>query len=176
LDPLSLPINAFVGFMHMKAGRCHEAVAACRKAIELDPGSPFGHWMLARTLDACDQYQETVVESEMAARLSGDSQPYAAHLGYAQARSGDHAAARRVLSRLSELSKHKYISPYDLAVVCAALGDKDHAFTWLEEAYEQRIPRLTEITDPAFKTLRPDPRFRALARRIGLPESKSGDN
>jgi hypothetical protein len=86
--------------------------------------------MLARALDACDQYQEALVESEMAARLSGDSQPYGAHLGYAQTRSGDHAAARRVLSRLSELSKHKYISPYDLA----------------------------------------------LARRIGLPETISGDN
>src|SRR5215471_14495925 len=125
--------------------------------------------MLARALDACDQSQEALVESERAASLSGDSQPYATHLGYAQARSGDHTAARRVLSRLSELSKQKYISPYDLAVVCAALGDKDHAFTWLEEAYEQRVPRLTEITDPAFKTLRRDPRFRVLADRIGLP-------
>jgi len=57
--------------------------------------------------------------------------------------------------------------------IYAALGDKDHAFAWLEKAYEQRISRLTEITDPGFKTLRPAPRFRALARRIGLPEGLS---
>ena len=176
LDPLSLPVNAFVGFMHMKAGRCHEAIAACSEAIELDPGSPFGHWMLARALDACEHFHEALVESEKAASLSGDSQPYAAHLGYAHARNGDRAKARRVLSRLSELSKQKYVSPYDFAAVHAALGDKDSAFGWLEKAYEQRVSRLTEITDPGFKTLRPDPRFRALARRIGLPESTPGDN
>jgi Flp pilus assembly protein TadD len=125
--------------------------------------------MLARALDACDQFHEALVESETAASLSGDSQPYAAHLGYAHARNGDHTEARRVLSRLAELSKHKYISPYDFAVIYAALGDKDHAFMWLEQAYEQRTPRLTEITDPGFKTLKRDPRFRALAGRIGLP-------
>src|SRR6185295_6621376 len=124
-------------------------------------GSPFGHWMLARALDACDQFHEALVESEKAASLSGDSQPYAAHLGYAHARNGDRTKARRVLARLAELSKQQYVSPYDFAVVYAALGDKDSAFRWLEKA---------------FKTLRPDRRFRALAGRVGLPEDMSGDN
>jgi len=169
IDPLSLPINAFVGFIHMKSRHCSEAIDACRKAIELDPPNPFGHWMLARAFDACDQFHEALVESENAATVSGGSLPYVAHLGYAHARNGDRAKAEQALSDLMELSGQKYVSPYDFAVIHAAVGNNDEAFKWLEKAYEQRTSRLTELADPGFKALRADPRFQPLRRCIGLP-------
>src|SRR5207253_10048932 len=101
--------------------------------------------------------------------ISGGSLPYVAHLGYAHARNGDRAKAEQALSDLMELSGQKYVSPYDFAVIHAAVGNNDEAFKWLEKAYEQRTSRLTELADPGFKALRADPRFQPLRRCIGLP-------
>ena len=169
LDPLSTPINGFVGFVYMKARRCAEAVEACRKAIEIDPSNPFGHWMLARAFDVDNKLQEALAEAEKAAALSGGSMPYESHLGYALARIGDEPGAQRILNRLTELETQRYISPYDVAIIYAALGNHDETLQWLEKAYVHRTSRLTELSDPGFDNVRFDPRFQDLTRRVGLP-------
>jgi TolB-like protein/Tfp pilus assembly protein PilF len=169
LDPLSLPINTFAGFVYMRARQYDRAVEACRRAIELDPNNPFGHWILARVWDAQNELGESLSESEKAATLSGDRLPFTAHLGYAYARIGDAVGAHRVISELIELSKRRYVSPYAVAVIYTGLGEKDSAFEWLEKAYADRTARLSELADPPFDNLRSDPRFRDLVLRVGLP-------
>ena len=64
LDPLSLVINAFVGFMYMRAGQHDRAIQECCKAVELDPNNPFGHWILARSFDAADKTAEALEEAQ----------------------------------------------------------------------------------------------------------------
>ena len=169
LDPLSVPINAFVGLIYMKARQNREAVEAARKGVDLDPNNPFAHWMLARTLDAHNELSESVAESEKAARLSGGSHASTAQLGCAYARIGDTAKAHKIIDQLVELSRTKYVSPYDIAIIYTGLGEKDLALVWLEKAYEERAVRLLELPDPAFDDLRFDPRFQDLVQRIGLP-------
>jgi len=52
----------------------------------------------------------------------------------------------------------------------AVLRDNDEAFSWLDKAYEERSPRLLDLKlDPDFDSLRRDPRYSDLVRRIGLP-------
>src|SRR5580700_6061081 len=169
LDPLSVPINAFVGLIYMKARQNREAVEAARKGVDLDPNNPFAHWMLARTLDAHNELPESVAESEKAARLSGGSHASTAQLGCAYARIGDTAKAHKIIDQLVELSRTEYVSPYDIAIIYTGLGEKDLALVWLEKAYEERAVRLLELPDPAFDDLRFDPRFQDLVQRIGLP-------
>jgi TolB-like protein/Tfp pilus assembly protein PilF/predicted Ser/Thr protein kinase len=169
LDPLSVPINAFVGLIYMKARQTREAVEAARKGVDLDPNNPFAHWILARALDAQNELPESVAESEKAARLSGGSQASTAQLGFAYARIGDTAKAHKIIDQLVELSRTKYVSPYDIAIIYTGLGEKDLALEWLEKAYEERAVRLLELLDPAFDGLRFDPRFQDLVRRIGFP-------
>jgi TolB-like protein/Tfp pilus assembly protein PilF len=169
LDPLSVPINAFVGLIYMKARKSREAVEAARKGVDLDPNNPFAHWILARALDAQNELSESVAESEKAARLSGGGQASTAQLGCAYARIGDTAKAHKIIDQLAELSRTKYVSPYDIAIIYTGLGEKDLALEWLEKAYEERAVRLLELPDPAFDTLRSDPRFQDLVKRIGLP-------
>jgi TolB-like protein/Tfp pilus assembly protein PilF len=169
LDPLSVPINAFVGLIHMKARQSLEAVEAARKGVDLDPNNPFAHWILARALDAHNELPECVAESEKAARLSGGSQASTAQLGCAYARIGDTAKAHKIIDQLVQLSRTKYVSPYDIAIIYTALGEKDLAIVWLEKAYEDRAVRLLELVDPAFDGLRFDPRFQDLVQRIGFP-------
>jgi TolB-like protein/Tfp pilus assembly protein PilF len=170
LDPLSVPINAFVGLIYMKARKSREAVEAARKGVDLDPNNPFAHWILARALDAQNELSESVAESDKAARLSGGGQASTAQLGCAYARIGDTAKAHKIIDQLAELSRTKYVSPYDIAIIYTGLGEKDLALKWLEKAYEERAVRLLELPDPAFDTLRSDPRFQDLVKRIGLPQ------
>jgi len=59
---------------------------------------------------------------------------------------------------------------YGIAIDYAALGDRDQAIYWLENAYRVRDPKLPLIgMDPMFDSVRSDPRFQDLVRRIGLP-------
>jgi len=73
--------------------------------------------------------------------------------------------------RFEELSVRSYVPPYNIATVDAALGDKDEAFAWLDRAYADRSFYLTWIkVDPQMDSLRLDPRFADLMRRVGLPQ------
>jgi Flp pilus assembly protein TadD len=122
LDPLSVPINAFVGVIYMTARQSEQAIAASRKAIELDPNNPFAHWILARSLDAQNELPETLGEAEKAVSLSGRTHPFAARLGYAYARIDDTVKARQAVDQLMELSRNKYVSPYDIALIYTGLA------------------------------------------------------
>jgi len=169
LDPLSVITNALAGFIYMRARQYNLAIQSCRQAIELDPNNPFGHWLLARSLDAAERTKEGLAESELAAKLAENRSPYSGHLGYALARAGDPVGASRVLNNLRERQKSEYVSTYEFATIYIALGKTDLAFDYLEKAYRERTPRLSgELWDPRFDALRSEPRFQDLVRRIGL--------
>jgi hypothetical protein len=66
--------------------------------------------------------------------------------------------------------KQTYIPPYFFAQVYVALGEKDQGLAWLEKAYTERDPQLVPLTvDPAFDSVRSEPRFQDLMRRLELP-------
>jgi len=71
---------------------------------------------------------------------------------------------------LKALSLRRYVSPFDIAVIHLGLDDRTSGFQWLEEAYQQRVFRIIELTMPMFDSLRSDPRWQDLVRRIGLPQ------
>ena len=75
------------------------------------------------------------------------------------------------MDKLKELSKHRYVSPYNIAIVYAGLNDKDQAFEWLEKAYDARSSWMTWLkVEPKFDSLRSDAHFTDLMRRVGLPQ------
>ena len=83
---------------------------------------------------------------------------------------GKTAEARTILSQFLELSQRKYVSPEQIALIYANLGEKDRAFAWLDRAYEARSANLITVmlASPAYDPLRSDPRFEVLLRKIGL--------
>ena len=94
-------------------------------------------------------------------------------LGYAYAVAGKKADAQKVLDRLSEMSKQRYVAAESRAVIYAALGEKDQAFDWLQKAYEDHSitaggPFSMIKVQPAYDPLRSDPRWAALLRRMNL--------
>src|SRR5204862_6644700 len=95
--------------------------------------------------------------------------PVRALLGRAYALAGEPTKAEDILEELKTLSQQQYVSPFDIAVVHAGLGDMTSTFQRLEEAYQQRVFRIIELTFPMFDNLRSDARWQDLVRRIGLP-------
>jgi hypothetical protein len=76
----------------------------------------------------------------------------------------------KTLEELKDLSKRRYVAPADMAKIYAALGEKDQAFEWLQKAYEVRSAWLVWLkVEPLWDSLRSDPRFADLLRRVGFP-------
>jgi hypothetical protein len=72
---------------------------------------------------------------------------------------------------LKNESQEEYVSPYDIARYYALMGDRDHAFEWLEKSYKERSGPLESIKiDTFFEPLRSDPRYIDLLKRMGFPQ------
>jgi TolB-like protein/Tfp pilus assembly protein PilF len=168
LDPISVDSNAFLGFILYRARRYDEALKACQKAVELDPYHPEGHWFAALAHEQRREHHEAIVELEKAVTFSGGGAPYIALLGRAYGLAGERTKASSVLDELRTLSDRRYVSPLDFAVVYTGLDDRNSAFHWLEKTYQERTMRIQELPQPIFDSLRSDPRYHDLMRRIGL--------
>jgi TolB-like protein/Flp pilus assembly protein TadD len=168
LDPISVDSNAFLGFILYRARRYDEALKACQKGVELDPYHPEGHWFVALAHEQRRELAEAIAELQKAVSFSGGGAPYLALLGRAYALAGERTKASSILDELRTLSDKKYVSPLDFAVVYTGLGDRNSAFHWLEKACQERTMRIQELPQPIFDSLRSDPRYHDLMRRIGL--------
>ncbi len=91
-------------------------------------------------------------------------------LGHAYAVSGRKDRAQNVIVELKQLSRRRYVAPFEIAVVYISLGDKDLTFEWLEKAYRDHSQGLIWLKiDLRLDSLHGDSRYRDLRRRMGLP-------
>jgi serine/threonine protein kinase len=171
IEPVSLPINRALASAMYYARRADEAVAQARKTIQLDPSFAQAHIALGRALASRGRHAEAVPEFQRAFDLSEGNSNELAALAWSQAAAGRAAEARKALAELKERAAQTYVQPIWIAVVHAALGEKDEAFQWLHQGFEHRSGWLAYLkVDPLFDPLRQDPRFTEIIRRVGLPE------
>ena len=166
LDPLSLICNSDLGWVYFNARRYDEAEAQARKTLEMDSRFVVAHYYLGETFQFKGKLTDAIAEYQKSIELNND--PFSlAMLGQAYARQGKTDEARKVLTRLTEEAKSRYVSPYALAVVLTALGDKAHAIDELERGYDEGGFYISLIkVDPLFDDLRGDLRFEALVQKI----------
>jgi Flp pilus assembly protein TadD len=151
------------------ARKFDEAIERLLAAIDMDPHHPIAHSWLGTVYLQKGRFDEAISALQKGRSLSDDSSYALAQLAHGYAVAGRENDARAVLAQLTELSKQRYVSPYDLAVVHVGLHENDEAFEWMELAYEHRSPWLGCLkVAPQVDALRSDPRFYDLLRRVGL--------
>lgn len=170
LSPLDPETIAHLGRQHLYAGRYAEARESFDRALAIDPSLPGPRYLLGVLAEVLGDYD--LAESHYRAvleRAPDDIEALAA-LGRTHALDGRPGDARAVLARLDSLSAERYVSPYLLAGIGEALGDRRRVFAWLEEAVADRAAQLVYLKlDPRLGRLRGDRRFARLQRSVGLP-------
>lgn len=169
LNPLSIWVAG--GGWYLQSGEYDKAIALMQKKLELDPNSSYANWQMGRVYAAKGMYEVAIQYFERSVALSDGSPQPISLLGYAYGKSGRRVDAMKVLAQLDQLRGQKYVAPHFFAVVYAGLGEKDLAFKWLNEAVENRDPNVVNLNvDLELESLRADPRFVELTRRVGLLE------
>jgi TolB-like protein/DNA-binding winged helix-turn-helix (wHTH) protein/Tfp pilus assembly protein PilF len=168
LDPFSLRIDIWVFNTFYNGRRYDQALDAVRQMHELAPNHPLAPVYAGYAYAAMGRYPEAIAAYKESMKLDGADASKRIFLGYAYAKAGRRAEALALLRNLQ--STNQYVSPTELAILYAALGEKDQAFLSLERAYDAHDVQLQYLnTDPHFDDLRGDPRFADLRRRVGFP-------
>jgi len=175
LDPLSPIIAAQAAYAYTYARQYDKAIDLFKKLIADNPNFGRAHSELAYTYWGAHKYPEAIQEWKTGSQFEGDKK----YIEYANAvelafRSGGWAAAERKGIEVSLAQRKEpgsYVSPYQIAGYYADLVDKDHAFQWLNTAYQEHDILIIGIrADFAMDSLRSDPRYAALVHKIGFPQ------
>jgi len=174
VDPLSPVISVTL------AGACYfarlydQAIEHLHKGLEINPDHFLLRFQLGLAYLQKEMHEEAIEEMRRAVSLSGSSTETLSGLGQAYAAAGMQEEVRKVLDDLNEQSEKRYVSPYYVAKIYAALGDKEQALGWLERGFKECNPDFIELNvEPQFDHIRSDPRFTDLLRRVGLLPSRS---
>lgn len=166
LDPVSSDVNFNYASFLFAARRYDQALAQGERALELDPEFAGRSLIVARVYNARGMYDEAIAAYEK--RRGRERAEVSQDVAYAYARSGRRAEAERIIQNLLQRADRPSGS-YSIAIAYAGLGDHERAFEWLERAYEKRDNAMIHLkVDPEWDTLRDDPRFADLLKRMRL--------
>ena len=175
LDPLSFPIMNLVAFTYLGQGMFAEAIQMDEEILAMNPGFAAAHWNLGIIHMLHGRFEESIEELSQSVEYSGGMPPTLAMQAYAYAKLGDEANALAILAVLEsrrDSPGHGYAPPVLIAYVYEGLGRTEDALEWLEKAITERDGWLVFLNSfPRFESLRDEPRFKDILRRLGLPES-----
>jgi tetratricopeptide (TPR) repeat protein len=171
LDPLSVRINANVPYVYYLARQYDQAVAEAHKALELEPRDVVTHRFLGWTYLQKRMPKEALAEFEMELTLEPGSPQALADLALGYAVAGNIKEAEKILAGLQQRSRKEYVTPYFMAKAYVGLGQKEQAVACLKKGFEVQDALMDLLkVDPALDSLRSDPRFQDLLRRMNFPE------
>jgi tetratricopeptide (TPR) repeat protein len=175
LDPLSMIIAADNGVILYFSRQYDRAIEKFRSVLAMEPNfSRTG--MVTYAYVEKGMFAEALADIEQRRRVNGDGPWSWSALAYIYGRSGQQVQARRALGKLEQLNRRQQIDPATIAWGYIAVGDKEQALVWLEKAYAQHSNALTTIkVEPGYDSLRNDPRFQDLLRRVGLAGGTTGE-
>ncbi len=169
LDPLSAQLTADVGMPIGWGGQPERALKSCHKALELDPAFFGGYYCLAMNYDLMGRRAQALEEAKKGSALEPVPLIMGV-LGYEYALQGSRVEAQKILGQLEQLSQQSYVSPYFAAEIYLGLGDTRKTLDLLEQAYQQRSGTLVFVgVDRRMASLRAEPRFQELLKKIGAP-------
>ena len=168
LDPLSPDISATVGFGLIQTHQYDEAATILKKVLELEPEFVRAHVFLADTYLLSGRTDMAIAESQRTIAMGWVGGQTELATSYAVA--GRKAEAEALLKKQGEEAKRSHAGAFFIAASFGLLGEKDQAFQWLNESYKNHEAAMPFLNGYALlDSLRSDPRFQNLVRRIGIP-------
>ncbi len=167
LDPLSINASMDVGRALFFARRYEDALEQTRRTIELDDRFAYAYYLEAEIAVQHDHLDEALTLMNKAIQLGGRTPLLVTFWGYVNGRAGHRQEALQAMQELQ--ARNGAYVPLFLARIHVALGEKDEAIRLLEQVYNDRSESIVWLkVDPTFDTLRTDPRFVALLKKVGL--------
>ena len=173
LDPLEPIINTVVGWVHVYARQYDDAIVACKNVANESPTYAFAHGCLCFAYLGKRMYPQVIEEAKAYGQLSGirNTSEIASAMDQGLRSMGWKGALTKGIEIRQAQRKTGYSSAYRIAGKYAQLGEKDQALRWLDTAYQEHDPWLIGLkTDFALDSIRSDPPFAELVRKVGLPQ------
>lgn len=175
LDPVDDGLIDCLCWHSFAARQYDNSIQMARDFLIRVPGDTWEMTILGWDYEQKGMHEQAIAEFKKAVELTDKNSPlfspfYLAGLAHAYASAGRRSDAEQVLQGLLERARKSYVSPFDIALIYSALGEKDTACAWLTKAVAERSTWLVYSKwEPRLDPLRSDPRFQDLLRRIGLP-------
>jgi len=167
LSPIDPEMAVHMQFVFLELHRYDDVLAQGRKALPLDPNFGETHWLNGQAYELKHMNEEAGRELRAAVELSGRRNACLAALAHFLAGSGDREGALTILSELNKLSRQRFVSSEDKALIYMGLGNKERALQALEDAYKEgSYWMFTLQSDARWDPLRSDPRFQQLVHRV----------
>jgi serine/threonine-protein kinase len=167
LEPVAPLMGTWMGMLYFLARRYDEAIAQLNKVLALEPDYRDARVWLSYSYARKGMHEEAARESAIVTGYRQSWWPEAWILAVA----GKSAQASNLIDQIPAEDVEIPINSYFLAPILGELGEKDRAFDALERAYEGRTPLMSMLkVDPRLDSLRDDPRFEDLLRRMNFPE------
>jgi len=171
LDPVGDGLNSCLCWHSFAARDYDQSIRLAEKFLKSQPNDPWELTILGWTYEQKRMPDQAIAEFKKAVESAKGDSFFLAPLGHAYALAGNRREAEKVLQTLSDRAKKSYVSPFDVALIYAALGQKDTAFNWLDKAVAERSTFLVYSKwEPRLDPLRDDPRFQTVLQRMGLPQ------
>jgi TolB-like protein/Tfp pilus assembly protein PilF len=171
LEPLAVATQANLAGVYVFARRNDLAVEQALKAFKLESGHPTARFWLGFAYLASRRYTDAIAVCESTLATDPSNQDCLQVTGYAYAKLGRRQETEAVIRKFDEIAVKHYSKAYVPAVMYALLGDKDRAFATLERSLAAHDWDIKMIkVDPFVDSLRGDPRFKDLLKRMNLPE------
>jgi TolB-like protein/Tfp pilus assembly protein PilF len=168
VDPLSSVISVNVAEIYRFQGKHQAAIDTSLKVIEIDPNFAYAYVNLGLAYLSLGRNSEAIANLEKGAELSNRAGFALSNLGYGYGAVGKRAEASVVIRELEERYARKESAAVFVAGVYAGIGDKDKAFEWLEKGFQNKDDFGFFRWRVHFESLRDDPRFADLLKRMGL--------
>lgn len=172
IDPSCLILNTVLGLPFYYKRDYERAIRRFQTTLEMDPQFPLARYYLGAALVHSGHPEKAIAQLEKV-KTSEFTQQTAALLGFSYAVAGKVDHARSLLNELNTLARKRYVSPYLEAIVHAGLGETEMALAQLEKSYREKACWMVFLNiDPFLDSLRDEPRFRALVRRMGFENNR----
>ncbi len=170
LDPLSEIIGTNLADTLVFARRYDEAIAQYKRILIRNPNFEYAHVALGRAYGSKGNYADGIAELRKALELNNGSSTKG-FLGLLLAKSGKRYEAEKLLTELKQKATRNYVQGYTFAIIYIGLGDKTEALNWLEKHMEARSETANAYAvAPELDDLHSEPRFKAMLKRMNLPE------